>query len=587
MTSSSSAAPAGEIRTVRFSDALEERYLNYALSTIMARSLPDVRDGLKPVHRRLLYAMRQLRLNPDQGFKKSARVVGDVMGQFHPHGDQAIYDALVRLSQDFALRYPLIEGQGNFGNIDGDNAAAMRYTEARLTDVAMSLLEGIDEDTVDFRPTYTGEDFEPLVLPATLPNLLANGAQGIAVGMASAIPPHNLAELCDALFHLIKHPKATVGKLVELVPGPDFPTGGVLVESREAILEAYKTGRGAFRLRARWHTEKIKGGGCIIVVTEVPYQVQKSRLIEKIAELLTNRKLAMLGDVRDESAAEVRLVLEPKNRNVDPVVLMESLFRQTDLETRISLNMNVLDADHTPRVMNLREVLSAFLDHRQVVLQRRTQYRLDQIAKRLEVLDGYLVAYLNIDEVIRIIRQEDEPKKQLRKRFKLTDNQAEAILNMRLRALRKLEEEGIRKEHAELTEERTDLRKLMKDEERRWQVIAAQIKEIKRRFGPDTPLGRRRTELGEAPSDVVVPLEAVVEREPVTILCSAKGWIRAMKGHQEDVSDAKYKEGDRGRLGPAPATRKAAATARMPMVTATGPHGVPSSGAAMLARRGG
>jgi topoisomerase-4 subunit A len=548
MTSSSSAAPAGEIRTVRFSDALEERYLNYALSTIMARSLPDVRDGLKPVHRRLLYAMRQLRLNPDQGFKKSARVVGDVMGQYHPHGDQAIYDALVRLSQDFALRYPLIDGQGNFGNIDGDNAAAMRYTEARLTDVAMSLLEGIDEDTVDFRPTYTGEDLEPLVLPATLPNLLANGAQGIAVGMASAVPPHNLAELCDALVHLIKHPKATVGKLVELVPGPDFPTGGVLVESREAIVEAYKTGRGAFRLRARWHTEKIKGGGYIIVVTEVPYQVQKSRLVEKIAELLTNRKLAMLGDVRDESAAEVRLVLEPKNRNVDPVVLMESLFRQTDLETRISLNMNVLDADHTPRVMNLREVLSAFLDHRQVVLQRRTQYRLDQIAKRLEVLDGYLVAYLNIDEVIRIIREEDEPKKQLRKRFKLTDNQAEAILNMRLRALRKLEEEGIRKEHAELTEERADLRKLMKDEERRWQVIAAQIKEIKRRFGPDTPLGRRRTELGEAPSDVVVPLEAVVEREPVTILCSAKGWIRAMKGHLEDVSDAKYKEGDRGRF---------------------------------------
>jgi topoisomerase-4 subunit A len=536
------------IRTVRFSDALEERYLNYALSTIMARSLPDVRDGLKPVHRRLLYAMRQLRLNPDQGFKKSARVVGDVMGQYHPHGDQAIYDALVRLSQDFALRYPLIDGQGNFGNIDGDNAAAMRYTEARLTDVAMSLLEGIDEDTVDFRPTYTGEDLEPLVLPATLPNLLANGAQGIAVGMASAVPPHNLAELCDALVHLIKHPKATVGKLVELVPGPDFPTGGVLVESREAIVEAYKTGRGAFRLRARWHTEKIKGGGYIIVVTEVPYQVQKSRLVEKIAELLTNRKLAMLGDVRDESAAEVRLVLEPKNRNVDPVVLMESLFRQTDLETRISLNMNVLDADHTPRVMNLREVLSAFLDHRQVVLQRRTQYRLDQIAKRLEVLDGYLVAYLNIDEVIRIIREEDEPKKQLRKRFKLTDNQAEAILNMRLRALRKLEEEGIRKEHAELTEERADLRKLMKDEERRWQVIAAQIKEIKRRFGPDTPLGRRRTELGEAPSDVVVPLEAVVEREPVTILCSAKGWIRAMKGHLEDVSDAKYKEGDRGRF---------------------------------------
>ena len=548
MSSSSTTEPAGEVRTVRFSDALEERYLTYALSTIMARSLPDVRDGLKPVHRRLLYAMRQLRLNPDQGFKKSARVVGDVMGQYHPHGDQAIYDALVRLSQDFALRYPLVDGQGNFGNIDGDNAAAMRYTEARLTEFAMSLLEGIDEDTVDFRPTYTGEDVEPLVLPASLPNLLANGAQGIAVGMASAVPPHNLAELCDALVYLIKHSKATVTKLVELVPGPDFPTGGVLVESREAILDAYKTGRGAFRLRARWHTEKLKGGGYLVVVTEIPYQVQKSRLVEKIAELLANRKLAVLGDVRDESAAEVRLVLEPKSRNVDPVVLMESLFRQTDLETRISLNMNVLDADHTPRVMNLREVLKAFLDYRQIVLQRRTQYRLDQIAKRLEVLEGYLVAYLNIDAVIRIIRTEDEPKAVLRKRFKLTDNQAEAILNMRLRALRKLEEEGMRKEHAELTEERGDLRKLMKDEDRRWQVIAAQIKEIKRRFGPDTPLGRRRTELGEAPSDVVVPLEAVVEREPVTILCSAKGWIRAMKGHQEDVSDAKHKEGDRGRF---------------------------------------
>ncbi len=548
MSSSSTADPAGEIRTVRFSDALEERYLTYALSTIMARSLPDVRDGLKPVHRRLLYAMRQLRLNPGQGFKKSARVVGDVMGQFHPHGDQAIYDALVRLSQDFSLRYPLVDGQGNFGNIDGDNAAAMRYTEARLTEFAMSLLEGIDEDTVDFRPTYTGEDMEPMVLPASLPNLLANGAQGIAVGMASAVPPHNLAELCDALIHLIKHPKATVAKLVDLVPGPDFPTGGVLVEGREAIVEAYKTGRGAFRLRARWHTEKIKGGGYLVVVTEMPYQVQKSRLVEKIAELLSNRKLAVLGDVRDESAAEVRLILEPKSRNVDPVVLMESLFRQTDLETRISLNMNVLDADHTPRVMNLREVLNAFLDYRQIVLQRRTQYRLDQIGKRLEVLEGYLVAYLNIDAVIRIIRKEDEPKAVLRKRFKLTDNQAEAILNMRLRALRKLEEEGIRKEHAELTEERGELRKLMKDEDRRWQVIAAQIKEIKRRFGPNTPLGRRRTELGEAPSDVVVPLEAVVEREPVTILCSAKGWIRAMKGHQEDVSEAKHKEGDRGRF---------------------------------------
>ncbi len=548
MSSSSNTEPAGEIRTVRFSDALEERYLAYALSTIMARSLPDVRDGLKPVHRRLLYAMRQLRLNPDQGFKKSARVVGDVIGKFHPHGDQSIYDALVRLAQDFSLRYPLIDGQGNFGNVDGDNAAAMRYTESRLTEAAMALLEGIDEDTVDFRPTYDGAEEEPVVLPASLPNLLANGAQGIAVGMASAIPPHNLAELCDALVHLIKHPRATMAKLVELVPGPDFPTGGVLVEGRESIVEAYKTGRGAFRVRARWHSEKLKGGGYLVVVTEIPYQVQKSRLVEKIAELLAARKLAVLNDVRDESAAEIRLVLEPKSRNVDPVVLMESLFRQTDLETRVSLNMNVLDAEHTPRVMSLKEVLQAFLDHRQEVLLRRTRYRLEQIARRLEVLDGYLIAYLNIDEVIRIIRGEDEPKAILMKRFELSDVQAEAILNMRLRALRKLEEEGIRKEHAALTEERADLKKLLKDEDRRWGVIAAQIGQIKQRFGPKTELGRRRTEIGDAPPDVVVPLEAVVEREPVTLLCSAKGWIRAMKGHQEDVSDAKYKEGDRGRF---------------------------------------
>ena len=533
---------------MRFSDALEERYLSYALSTIVARSLPDVRDGLKPVHRRLLYAMRELRLNPDQGYKKAARVVGDVMGQYHPHGDQAIYDALVRLAQEFSLRYPLIDGQGNFGNVDGDNAAAMRYTEARLTEIAMALLEGIDEDTVDFRPTYDGETDEPVVLPASLPNLLANGAQGIAVGMASAVPPHNLAEICDALVHLIKFPKATIGKLVELVPGPDFPTGGVLVEGHESIVEAYKTGRGAFRLRARWHEEKVKGGGYLVVVTEIPYQVQKSRLVERIADLMSARKLAMLGDVRDESAAEIRLVLEPKSRNVDSVVLMESLFRQTELETRVSLNMNVLDAERTPRVMNLREVLSAFLDHRQVVLQRRTRYRREQIVRRLEILDGYLIAYLNIDEVIRIVREEDEPKPALRKRFDLTDVQAEAILNMRLRALRKLEEEGIRKEHKELTEERGDLKKLMKDEDRQWQVIAAQIKQIKERFGPDSELGRRRTEVGEPPADVVVPLEAVVEREPVTVLCSSKGWIRAMKGHQEEVADAKYKEGDRGRF---------------------------------------
>jgi topoisomerase-4 subunit A len=547
--------PGGDIREVRLTDALGERYLSYALSTIMARSLPDVRDGLKPVHRRLLYAMRELRLDPNSGFKKSARVVGDVIGKFHPHGDQSIYDALVRLAQDFALRYPLIDGQGNFGNIDGDNAAAMRYTEARLTEVATALLEGIDEDAVDFRPTYDGEIMEPAVLPANFPNLLANGAQGIAVGMASSIPPHNLGEICDALLHLIATPKATINKLVELMPGPDFPTGGVLVEPRDNIVEAYKTGRGSFRLRARWEVEKFKGGGYQVVVTEIPFQVQKSRLVEKIAELLLARKLAMLGDVQDESTDVVRLVLEPKSRNVDPMVLMESLFIQTDLETRIGLNMNVLGADLTPRVMNLREVLRAFLDYRHEVLLRRTRFRLDKIARRLEVLDGYLIVYLNIDALIKIIRQEDDPKPALRKRFKLSEVQVEAILNMRLRALRRLEEQGIRKEHDALSAEKADLKKLIKDAGkspekggRVWAAITEQVQGIKKAFGPKTEAGRRRTELGEPPSDVVVPLEAVVEREPVTILCSHKGWIRALKGHAENGADAKYKEGDRARF---------------------------------------
>ena len=541
-------SPAGEIRDVKLSDALSERYLSYALSTIMARSLPDVRDGLKPVHRRLLFAMRQLRLDPNSGFKKSARVVGDVIGKFHPHGDQSIYDALVRLAQDFSLRFPLIDGQGNFGNIDGDNAAAMRYTEARLTEVAAALLEGIDEDAVDFRPTYDGEAEEPVVLPGGFPNLLANGAQGIAVGMATSIPPHNVGEICDALLHVIKTPNATIDKLADLMPGPDFPTGGLLVEARENIVEAYKSGRGSFRLRARWEVEKIKGGGYQVIVTEIPFQVQKSRLIEKIAELLMAKKLAMLADVRDESTDEIRLVLEPKSRNVDPEVLMESLFRQTDLENRIGLNMNVLDADNTPRVMNLREVLRAFLDHRHEVLKRRTQHRLDKIAHRLEVLEGYLIAYLNIDEVIRIIREEDDPKAKMMKRWKLSDVQAEAILNMRLRALRKLEEITIREEHSALSKEQKELKQLMKNEKLRWTAIADQVKEIKAQFGPKTPLGERRTKIGEPPSEVIIPLEAVVEREPVTILCSDKGWVRAMKGHVEDASDAKYKEGDRERF---------------------------------------
>ena len=539
---------AGEVRDVRLADALADRYLSYALSTIMARSLPDVRDGLKPVHRRLLYAMRQLRLSPDQGFKKSARVVGDVIGKYHPHGEQAIYDSLVRLAQDFALRYPLIDGQGNYGNIDGDNAAAMRYTEARMTAVGTLLLEGIDEDAVDFRDTYDAEGQEPVVLPASFPNLLANGAQGIAVGMATAIPPHNVAEICDALLHLIKFPQARIDKLVELMPGPDFPTGGILVEDRETIVEAYKAGRGSFRVRARWEVESLKGGGYQIVVTEMPYQVQKARLVEKIAELLTARKLAMLADVRDESAADVRLVLEPKSRNVEPEVLMESLFRQTELESRVSLNMNVLDADHTPQLMSLRDALQAFLDHRHEVLVRRSNHRLAAIERRLEVLEGYLVAYLNIDEVIAIIREADDAKAELIEAFELTENQAEAILNMRLRALRKLEEIEIRKEHKALSAERKDLKALLKDEDRRWRVVGDQIKDLRKQFGPKTELGRRRTELAEAPSEVVVPLEAVVEREPITVLCSAKGWVRALRGHVENPSDAKHKEGDRARF---------------------------------------
>ena len=538
----------GEIRPVPLADALGERYLTYALSTITARSLPDVRDGLKPVHRRLLYAMRELHLNPASGFKKCARIVGDVMGKYHPHGDAAIYDAMVRLAQDFAVRYPLVDGQGNFGNVDGDNAAAMRYTEARLTETAQRLLEGIDEDAVDFRPTYDGEGEEPIVLPANFPNLLANGAAGIAVGMATSIPPHNVAEICDALLHLIKAPNATIAKLIDLMPGPDFPTGGVLCESRETIVEAYKTGRGSFRVRAKYEVEKLKGGGFQIVITGVPYQVQKAKLVERIAELLQNRKLTMLDDIHDESTTEVRLVLVPKSRNVDPEHLMESLFRQTDLETRISLNMNVLDGGLVPRVMNLREVLQAFLDHRHEVLVRRSKYRLGKIEQRLEILDGLLIAYLNIDEVIRIIREEDDPKAELIKTFKLSDMQAEAILNMRLRHLRKLEEMEIRNEHGALTQERKELNKLLKDEGLRWKRIAAEVGDIRKAYGKDTPLGRRRTTLGEAPSAVVIPLEAMIEREPVTVICSEKGWIRAARGHLPNIADIKYKEGDRERF---------------------------------------
>jgi len=534
--------------TINLRDALEERYLAYALSTIMHRALPDVRDGLKPVHRRLLYAMRQLKLDPASGFKKSARVVGDVIGKYHPHGDQAVYDALVRLAQDFAVRFPLIEGQGNFGNIDGDNAAAMRYTESRLTEVAQALLEGIDEDTVDFRDTYDGEESEPVVLPGNFPNLLANGASGIAVGMATSIPPHNAGELCDAALHLIKYPNATAAKLVEFVPGPDFPTGGILVEDRDAIVETYKTGRGAFRLRARWEREELGRGTWQIVVTEIPYQVQKSRLIEKIAELMQARKLPLLGDIRDESAEDVRLVLEPKSRGVDPEILMESLFKVTDLEARVSLNMNVLSAGQVPAVLSLRDVLRQWLDHRKEVLQRRSGFRLDKIAHRLEVLEGYLVAYLNLDEVIRIIREEDEPKAELIKRFKLTDVQAEAILNMRLRSLRKLEEIEIRGEHDRLTAEQKELKALLKSDDAQWKRIAGEIRETREKFGAKSELGRRRTTFADAPDVEVDIAKAMIEKEPITVICSEKGWIRAMRGHLTDFSGLSFKEGDKARF---------------------------------------
>jgi len=538
--------PSGGIEPINLREALEERYLAYALSTIMNRALPDVRDGLKPVHRRLLYAMRQLKLDPDSGFKKCARVVGDVIGKFHPHGDQAVYDALVRLAQDFAVRYPLVDGQGNFGNIDGDNAAAMRYTEARMTDVARRLLAGIDEDAVDFRETYDGEDKEPVVLPGAFPNLLANGSAGIAVGMATSIPPHNVAELCAAASHLIKFPNASIEKLVELVPGPDFPTGGILVEPHASVLEAYRTGRGGFRLRARWETEDQGRGAWVIVVTEIPYQVQKSKLIEKIAELIQSKRVPLLADVRDESAEDVRVVLEPRSRTVDPNLLMESLFKLSDLETRISLNMNVLSRGKVPNVLDLRTVLWEWLEHRKEVLVRRTHFRLEKIARRLEVLEGYLVAYLNLDEVIRIIRFEDEPKQELMRTFDLTEVQTEAILNMRLRALRKLEELEIRREHEELSAEQAELQSLLASDDKQWAKLSAEIAEIKKAYGPKTDLGARRTSFAEAPDhDLEDIQQAMIEREPITVIVSAKGWIRALKGHVQDLGTLSFKQGDK------------------------------------------
>ena len=535
-----------EIHEVMLRDALEERYLAYALSTITGRALPDARDGLKPVHRRILYGMRSLNLNPGGIPKKSAKIVGEVMGSYHPHGDQAIYDAMVRLAQDFASRYPLVDGQGNFGNIDGDNPAAMRYTEARLTDVARLLLEGIDEDAVEFRPTYDNSGKEPSVLPGGFPNLLANGSQGIAVGMATSIPPHNAAELCEAALHLIDKPDAKSKSLLKWVKGPDFPTGGIVVDSKEAITEAYVTGRGSFRVRSKWNQEEGARGTWVVVITEIPWLVQKSRLVEKIAELLNEKKLPLVGDVRDESAEDVRLVIEPKSRAVDPELMMESLFRLTELESRIPLNLNVLLKGRIPRVVGLAECLREWLDHLRDVLVRRSNHRKGEIEHRLEILGGYLIAYLNIDKVIKIIRTEDEPKPALIKAFKLTEIQADAILNMRLRNLRKLEEMEIRGEDKDLRAELKGIKGLLGSEAEQWTKIGEQVRKVRDMFGAKTPLGKRRTQFADAPEhDLAAIEEAFVEREPVTIVISEKGWVRTLKGHAADLAGLTFKTDDK------------------------------------------
>ena len=537
--------PEDESERIDLKSALEERYLAYALSTIMHRALPDARDGLKPVHRRILHAMRLLRLDPGQVHKKCARIVGDVIGKFHPHGDQSVYDALVRLAQDFAQRYPLVDGQGNFGNIDGDNAAAYRYTEARMTEVARLLLDGIDEDAVDFRETYNGEDEEPVVLPAAFPNLLANGSQGIAVGMATSIPPHNAAELCDAALYLIQHPETSSEQLMTFVPGPDFPTGGIIVESRSSMAETYRTGRGAFRTRARWHVEDQGRGTWLAVVTEIPYMVSKGRLIEKIAELLNDKKLPLVADLRDESAEDIRIVIEPRARNVDPNRMMESLFRLSELEARISMNMNVLTGGLVPRVLGLAQALRAWLDHRREVLQRRSRFRLGQIDKRLEILRGLLIVYLDLDRVIKIIREEDEPKIELMKVFDLTEIQANAILDTRLRALRKLEEMQLKTELDELTKEKSQIEDLLASEATQWKTIAWDIRQVKKTFGPETAIGKRRTDFADMPETADIDLtQAMVEREPITVVISKKGWIRALKGHVQDKSSFSFKGDD-------------------------------------------
>lgn len=533
-----------KVHDVKLKEELSKRYLSYAMSTIVARSLPDVRDGLKPVHRRLMYAMRQLKLDPKSGFKKCARVVGDVIGKYHPHGDSAVYGAMVRLAQDFSVRYPLVDGQGNFGNIDGDGAAAMRYTEARLTEFALALMEGLNENSVDFMDTYDGEEQEPVVMPAAVPNLLCNGSAGIAVGMATNIPPHNLGEVADALLYLIKNPECDIAGLVKYVKGPDFPTGGVIIADQKAIIDAYTHGKGYFRIRAKWEKEDLGKGQYQIVVTEIPYQVVKSKLIEKIAQLLEDKKLPLLADVRDESAHDVRIVLEPKNRTVDAALLMEHLFKQTELEIRFAMNMNVLSSDGVPKVMSLKEVLKEYLNHRHKVLIRKSQYRLDKINARLEILSGYLIAYLNLDEVIRIIREEEDSKAVLMSTFNLTDNQAEAILNMKLRNLRKLEEEEIRAEFDELTEEKNGLEALLGSEELRMTRLSEEISATKDKFGKKTALGKRRSQFADMPEDVDVPIEVMVEKEPITIILSQKGWIRSMKGYIPLTDEFKFKEDD-------------------------------------------
>ncbi len=533
-----------KIKDVHLAEELSSRYLSYAMSTIVSRSLPDVRDGLKPVHRRLLYAMRQLHLDPKSGFKKCARVVGDVIGKYHPHGDSAVYGAMCRLAQDFSVRYPLVDGQGNFGNIDGDNPAAMRYTEARLTEFAIALMEGLNENAVDFRETYDGEEEEPVVMPGMVPNLLCNGSSGIAVGMATNIPPHNLSEICDALLYMIEKPDCEIEPLVRKIKGPDFPTGGIIIDSFSSILDTYTQGKGTFRIRAKWEKEELTHGQYQIIIKEIPYQVVKSKLIERIASLLQDKKLPMLDDIRDESTHDIRIVLIPKNRTVDANLLMEHLFKQTELESRFNMNMNVLDSDGVPRVLSIKEVLREFLNHRINVLERRAQYRLDKINNRLEILSGYLIAYLNLDEIIRIIREEENSKAVMMQEFSLTENQAEAILNMKLRSLRKLEEVEIKREYDELSAEKGELEALLSDESKRWEAIGGEIKLIREKFGKKTALGRRRTDFAEVTEEIDVPLEVFVEKEPITVILSQKGWIRYIKGHSDLNDDFKFKDDD-------------------------------------------